>query len=228
MEEIKGAGELLRAENITKYYGKKLVLDGVSLSVVRGETVAVTGRSGAGKSTLLSILGTLDTPTDGSVFFEGNRLTRRTCRKYRRDSVGFVFQDSCLIDEYTAYENILSSVRLSRSREDPMKYLSLVGLEDKKNSYPEKLSGGEARRVSLARALAKRPKLLLLDEPTEGLDAVTGGEIMDLILRLCEADGIAVVMVTHNEGHAARMSRIMRIGNGKLSAAGERTREGVT
>ncbi len=223
MEEMKNASCLLAACDITKYYGKKRILDGISLSVSAGETVAITGRSGAGKSTLLSILGTLDAPTSGDIYFEGNKLARRQRRNYRRFSVGFVFQDSCLIDEFTAYENILSSVKLSRSREDPMKYLSMVGLADRKNAYTEKLSGGEARRVSLARALAKRPKLLLLDEPTEGLDAATGGDIMDLTLRLCACDTIAVVMVTHNEDHARRMSRIFDLEDGKL-----RAREAVT
>lgn len=219
MEKMKTEA-LLRVENLTKVYGKNRILDGLSFSVRQGETIAVTGKSGAGKSTLLSILGTLDRPTAGDLFFAGQRLTRRNSRAYRRDAVGFVFQDSCLVEEWTAYENVLSAVRLSGSKEDPMQYLSLVGLAEKGNLYPEKLSGGEARRVSVARALAKRPQLLLLDEPTEGLDGETGRAILELTLELCHSRGLTVLMVTHNEEHACRMSKRFHLADGKLTEGG--------
>lgn len=209
--------ELLRLENIVKVYGDVRVLDGVSLSLKRGERVAVIGRSGAGKSTLLNIAGALDTATSGSVIFGGRHVKGRRMRTYRRDSVGFVFQDGCLIHELTALENVQTSVRLSRSGADAAEYLALVGLSDKGGSYPDKLSGGEARRVSLARALAKKPALLLLDEPTEALDGDTGGEILDLICELSERDGISVLMVTHNVPFARRMDRVFRLEEGKLS-----------
>lgn len=221
MEKIAFTGsELLSAKKLTKYYGKKCILDNISFTANQGETVAITGKSGAGKSTLLSLLGTLDTPTSGEILFQGRRLNSRNSRSYRRDSVGFVFQDSCLIDEFTAYENVLSAIKLSKSGEDPLKYLELVGLSDKKTAYPEKLSGGEARRVSLARALAKRPKLLLLDEPTEGLDGETGLEIMNLTLELSRLQDITVIMVTHNEAHAGLMSRRLYLEGGRLTDGG--------
>lgn len=210
-------GELLRIENLIKVYGEKRVLDGLSFSVRQGETIAVTGKSGAGKSTLLAILGTLDRPTEGELFFKGKKLTRFACRRYRRDAVGFVFQDSCLVEEWTAYENVLSAVKISDSKEDPMKYLSMMGLADKRNAYPEKLSGGEARRVSVARALAKRPQILLLDEPTEGLDAETGRTILEQTLELCRLWDMAVVMVTHNGEHAGLMSKRFHLADGHLT-----------
>lgn len=209
--------EILRVEALTKYYKNKCVLNGISFSVNKGETLAITGRSGAGKSTLLGIIGALDKPNSGNVLFENKILRPRDFRKYRRDNVGFLFQDSSLVEEYTVYENVLAAIKLSKSDADALEYLRLVGLEDKKNVYPNKLSGGQCRLVALARALAKKPALLLLDEPTEGLDDITGAQIIDLMLELCARDGITVIMVTHNMSHAMRMQRRLRLEDGTVS-----------
>lgn len=208
--------EILRAEGLTKSYGRKLVLDGLSFSIRRGEKVAVIGRSGAGKTTLLGLLGGLEPKSAGKIFFNGKELTRRSLRNYRRRFVGFLFQNGCLIDEFTAAQNVEVSVRLSGSGADVNRYLSLVGLAEEKNAYPNYLSGGQCRRIALARALAKKPDLLLLDEPTEGLDDITGLEIMELVERLCAEYGITVVMVTHRLPFAKRMDRCLRLENGRL------------
>ncbi len=216
MEKMTGT-ELLRAEHLKKYYGRKLVLDDVSLAVRRGEKIAIVGRSGAGKTTLLGLLGGLEVKSGGSIRFDGRELTRRGLRKYRRDSVGFLFQNGCLVEEFTAFQNVAAAVRLSKSGADVTEYLSLVGLADKLDAYPNQLSGGQCRRVALARALAKRPALLLLDEPTEGLDDVTGLEIMELVERLCAQYGITMIMVTHHLPFARRMDRCLRLENGRLT-----------
>lgn len=209
--------EILKLENIVKHFGERRVLEGVNLSVRRGESVSVIGRSGAGKSTLLSIAGALEKPTSGSVVFCGREVKGPFMRRYRRDHVGFVFQDSSLIEELTAYENVAAAVKLSKSGADPKKYLEAVGLGDRGDAYPDRLSGGQRQRVSLARAMAKKPSLLLLDEPTEGLDGETGDAVMDLILEMCEKDAVTSLMVTHNIPYARRMNRVFLLEEGKLS-----------
>ena len=209
--------EILKLENIVKHFGDRRVLEGVSLSVKRGESVSVIGRSGAGKSTLLNIVGALEKPTSGSVAFCGREVKGSFMRRYRRDHVGFVFQESSLIEELTAYENVEAAIKLSKSGTDAARYLDMVGLGDRGNAYPDRLSGGQCRRVSLARAMAKKPSLLLLDEPTEGLDGETGDGIMDLVCEMCEKDGVTAVMVTHNIPYAYRMDKVFRLEDGKLS-----------
>ena len=208
---------ILKCENIRKSYGKREVLRGVSLEAFPGETIAITGKSGAGKTTLLSILGALEKADSGKVLFSGREITKRAMREYRRRNVGFLFQDSCLIGEYTAAENIRAAISLSESGTDAEEYLSLVGLAGRGKSYPAELSGGEGRRVSLARALAKKPRLLLLDEPTEGLDGETASEILTLTLSLCEKQGVTAITVTHDQNAAQRMGRVLRLENGILS-----------
>ena len=215
--------EILCAEKLSKDYNGKTVLKSVSLQVRRGQSIAVTGKSGAGKTTLLSILGGLERPSGGSVFLCGKKMCARNVRVLRRDYLGFVFQNSCLIEEFTVYENVASAIRLSDSDADASEYLSMVGLADKAGDYPSTLSGGEARRVSLARALAKKPAILLLDEPTEGLDRETAEEMMRLILSLCEREGTAVLMVTHQEEFAAMMEREYRLEGGLLLEKGAKT-----
>ena len=215
--------EILCAEKLSKDYNGKIVLKSVSLQVQRGQSIAVTGKSGAGKTTLLSILGGLERTSGGSVFLCGKKMCARNARALRRDYLGFVFQNSCLIEEFTVYENVASAIRLSDSDAEASEYLSMVGLADKAGYYPSTLSGGEARRVSLARALAKKPAILLLDEPTEGLDRETAEEMMRLILSLCEREGTAVLMVTHQEEFAAMMEREYRLEGGLLLEKGAKT-----
>jgi len=211
--------KILSCENITKSFEGKTVLFGVELSVSFGEKIAVCGKSGAGKTTLLSILGALEKADGGKVFFCGKEIKRRDMREYRRKNVGFLFQGSCLIDEYTAKQNVESAIRISRSGEDAVKYLEMVGLADKADAYPLKLSGGEGRRVALARALAKKPKLLLLDEPTEGLDRETALGIIELTEKLCKENNVTMIMVTHDKEIAGRMDRVLNLQNGCLTEA---------
>ena len=174
METMTDTTPVLRAENLIKRYGRHAVLNGVSLSVAAGETVAITGVSGAGKTTLLSILGTLERADGGAVYADGVRLGPRNSRRFRSRDVGFVFQDSCLIEELTAAENVRCAMRLAGRTGDPKDYLEPVGLRALADRYPNTLSGGEARRVSVARAIAKQPRILLLDEPTQGLPCLHG------------------------------------------------------
>jgi ABC-type lipoprotein export system ATPase subunit len=216
METITQPSPLLRAENLTKRYGRHTVLKGVSLSVAPGETVAVTGVSGAGKTTLLSVLGTLERADSGAVFFDGVRLGPRNSRLFRSRDVGFVFQDSCLIEELTAAENVRCAMRLAGRTGDPKTFLAPVGLAELADRYPNTLSGGEARRVSVARALSKQPRLLLLDEPTQGLDPDAAERFMTLLLSLAEERGISVVLVTHDRACAGRLSRRLRLVDGQL------------
>lgn len=215
MDKVKSTA-FLNVRGLTKYYGHKCVLKDVSFSINRGEKIAIVGRSGSGKTTLLGLIGGLINKTAGVIEIEGRELRRRHLRKYRRDYIGLLLQRGNLIEELTAADNVEVAIRLSRKKEDPGKWLSLVGLDDKADKYPFQLSGGERRRVALARALAKRPSLLLLDEPTEALDDVTGLEIIELVEQLSEREGITLLLVTHNTLFARRMDRCFRLEDGAL------------
>lgn len=216
MDKVKDVA-LLNVRGLAKYYGHKCVLKDVSFSINHGEKVAIVGRSGAGKTTLLGLIGGLISKSAGSIEIEGRELQRRHWRRYRRDYVGLLLQRGNLIEELTAAGNVEVAIRLSRKKEDSEKWLSLVGLADKADKYPFQLSGGERRRVALARALAKKPSLLLLDEPTEGLDDMTGLEIIELVERLSEKEGITLLLVTHNTLFAKRMDRCFRLEGGTLT-----------
>lgn len=211
------AVDVLSALNITKSYGAKKVLQGVSLQIHAGESIAILGESGCGKTTLLSILGGLFPQDGGQLVFRNQVLTTRQLRQYRAQHVGFLFQNSALIEELTVLENICAAITISRSTEEPMKYLQLVGLAELKNALPQQLSGGQAHRVALARALAKNPSVLLLDEPTESLDPKNGQQIMDLTLETCRQKQIAAVVVTHHKEHALQTDRCFVLRSGVLT-----------
>ena len=204
---------LLEVENVSKEYRipgqpRIRVLDGVSFSVDAGERVAITGRSGAGKTTLLNILGGLDTPTSGKV-----RCTR---------NVGFVFQSFRLMPELTVLENVLlpsmsgvKGSRVPRAAERAKMLLGKVGLTDRADHLPAELSGGEQQRVALARALMCEPDIIFADEPTGNLDAMTGADILDLLMGFGEKP-FALVMVTHSAEAAARCGRTLHLDHGRL------------
>lgn len=230
----KNVNELLRAENLTKsYYRKKLkipVLKGVNLSVQTGEFVAIIGQSGSGKSTLLHLLGTLDNPESGSVYFEDQRIDNLPVAKrdyLRNRSIGFIFQFYHLLPELTTLENVLSPLMI---REGIVSYffrrglyierakalLDKVGLSHRLKHKPCELSGGEMQRAAIARALISEPKILLADEPTGNLDAASAAEIMELLRRLNKEQKLTVVMVTHDNMIANTADRIVRMVDGVI------------
>ena len=225
-EEYKQAGKgkaILTAGNLVKTYGKgqSLVraLDGVSLEIREGELLAILGSSGSGKSTLLNMLGGMDQPASGSILFgqkELSGISDRELTNYRKRHVGFIFQNFNLIPELTALENVDLT---ADKTEDPLiaaHMLELVGLSEKKESYPSQMSGGQQQRVSIARALAKRPELMLCDEPTGALDSETGRQILIQLEELVRAHGKTVVIVTHTREVGRMADRTIVLRNGKI------------
>ena len=222
---------LLTAENVTRDYAAPeapalSVLKGVSLSLDAGETLAVLGPSGSGKSTLLNILGALDRPTAGEVVFDGralDALAERELAAVRNRDMGFVFQLHHLLPQCTALENVLVPAipaGVDGAVEDRAnRLLAAVGLEQRRSHFPAQLSGGERQRVAVARALINRPKLLLADEPTGSLDGRTAAELADMLLRVGDDEGVAMVAVTHADDFAARLQRVLRLCEGRLEEA---------
>lgn len=195
-------------------------VDGMSFSVNKGEFVVVVGASGAGKTTVLNILGGMDTATSGKVIVDGENITKYNTKKltlYRRDDVGFVFQFYNLIPNLTALENVELALQICKEPLDANEVLELVGLKDRKDNFPAQLSGGEQQRVSIARALAKNPKLLLCDEPTGALDYNTGKAILKLLQDTCRKQKMTVILITHNSAIAPMADRVIHIKNGKVS-----------
>ncbi|MCZ6479330.1 MAG: ABC transporter ATP-binding protein [candidate division NC10 bacterium] len=200
------------------------ILKGVNLSVRRGEFLAIAGPSGVGKSTLLHILGGLDRPTAGEVYYEGveiSRLPEGELAEFRNQTVGFVFQFHHLLPEFTALENtmmpaLIGRQPLVRAQEAAKGILQRVGLAERLAHRPGELSGGEQQRVAIARALALSPDVLLADEPTGNLDSKTGEAIFDLLRELNQEQGLTVVLVTHNEWFARRTDRLLRMADGQL------------
>ena len=215
---------LLHAQNILKSYGQLQVLKGVSLHLNKGEVVSLVGTSGAGKSTLLQILGTLDYPDSGSVYFGQHDIilfSERQKAQFRNESLGFVFQFHHLLPEFTALENVSMPAWIGRqSRLEVMQraseLLDRLGLGARKDHKPSQLSGGEQQRVSVARALINQPKLVLADEPTGNLDTQTSEELYELIFELAETTGVSFLIATHNLELAQKAHRSFRIKDGLL------------
>lgn len=195
-------------------------VDNISFEISKGEFVVVVGPSGAGKTTVLNILGGMDTATKGNVFVDGSNIAKYNSHQltaYRRDDIGFVFQFYNLVPNLTALENVELAMQICKNPLDAKKVLCEVGLEDRMGNFPAQLSGGEQQRVSIARALAKNPKLLLCDEPTGALDYQTGKAILKLLQDMCRERGMTVIVITHNSALTPMADRVIKIKNGKVS-----------
>ena len=215
----------VKLENITKIYHMGEVeiraVDGIDFSIQKGEFVVIVGPSGAGKTTVLNILGGMDTASGGRLTVDGQDITKYSERQltgYRRDDIGFVFQFYNLIPNLTALENVEMALQICRNPLDARAVLKEVGLEERMDNFPAQLSGGEQQRVSIARALAKNPKLLLCDEPTGALDYNTGKAILKLLQEMCREKGMTVIVITHNSALAPMADRLIKIKNGKVSS----------
>lgn len=213
---------LLQIDGLTKAYGPVAVLQGVSLSLDRGQTLALTGESGSGKSTLMHLAAALDAPDAGSIRIDGMEtggLDDAGRARLRRDQIGLVFQQFNLIPSLTVAQNIAFQARLT-GRHDAGQCAMLaerLGIAALVRRYPEELSGGQQQRVAIARALANRPALILADEPTGNLDEATGDAVLDLLLDLVRDTGAALMMVTHSTRLAARLDRRLHLSRGLLS-----------
>ena len=210
-------------ENVYKRYkmGEVTITaaDGVSFSIDEGEFAVVVGLSGAGKTTVLNILGGIDNCDEGRIVVGGkdiSRLTGKELASYRRYDIGFVFQFYNLIPNLTAKENVELATQICRDSIDAATALESVGLSERMNNFPSQLSGGEQQRVSIARALAKKPKLLRCDEPTGALDYNTGKTILKLLQNKCRSDGMTVVLITHNSAITPMANRVINMRSGKV------------
>ena len=195
-------------------------LRGVSLTVSEGEFLVLLGPSGSGKSTLLNILGGLDRPTAGSLSFRGTDLVvadEAALTRYRRDHVGFVFQFYNLVPSLTARENVALVTEIAADPMTPEDALARVGLADRMDHFPSQLSGGEQQRVAIARSIAKRPDVLLCDEPTGALDVETGALVLDVMQRLNEETGTAMVIITHNAVIGGMADRVITMRDGAIA-----------
>lgn len=193
-------------------------LDGMSFTIEQGELCVIVGHSGAGKTTLLNILGGMDTATSGLVSLDGRDITKLNSRQlteFRRNDVGFVFQFYNLIQNLTALENVELAAEICKDSLDAATVLGDVGLSERLNNFPGQLSGGEQQRVSIARAIAKNPKMILCDEPTGALDYNTGKAVLKLLQDICNSTGKTVVIITHNSALTQIANRVIRVRSGK-------------
>ena len=219
--------ELIRLKNVKKSYevGEKKfnALDEVTFSIPKGEFVVILGPSGAGKSTLLNLLGGMDTVTSGEIVVNNEVISNykdSELTKYRAENVGFIFQFYNILPTLTVYENVNLVNDIVKNGKDAKKILKSVGLEEHLDKFPNQLSGGEQQRVSIARAIAKDPSLILADEPTGALDSKTGVEVLKLLKKQCDANNgeNTVIIVTHNSLIAEIADRVIRLKNGKVEA----------
>lgn len=214
IKDVKKSYQVSKVENLE-------VLKGINLQINREEIVAIVGKSGAGKSTLLHLIGTLDTPDSGKIFFDGTdvySMKEKQLSKFRNSKIGFIFQFHHLLPEFSAIENIMIPSMVS-GKEDKNKAVELlkeVGLEDRKNHRPNELSGGEAQRIAIARALINSPDLILADEPTGNLDTHNADAVMNLIFKLRDKFKQTFIIVTHNEDFAMKCDRVIRMNDGMI------------
>ena len=217
---------ILQTTELKKYYGAKpnitRALDGVTLSIEKGEFVAIVGTSGSGKSTLLNMIGGLDVPTSGKVIVDGRELSTLKDEQltiFRRRKIGFIFQNYNLVPVLNVYENIVLPVELDGNKVDKKfmkEVVQMLGLEDKLNNMPNNLSGGQQQRVAIARALVSKPAIVLADEPTGNLDSKTSADVLELLKTTSQKFHQTLVMITHNNEIAQLADRIIRIEDGKI------------
>lgn len=217
--------KIVEFENVTRIYKagdyELKALNGVDLTLEEGKFVVVLGPSGAGKSTLLNMLGGLDSPTSGKITVDGrdiSTLTNNELADYRAETVGFVFQFYNLIPTLTVYENVSLIEEITSNPLDAKKILEEVGLANHLKKFPSELSGGEQQRVSIARAIAKNPKILLCDEPTGALDSETGILVLKLLLSMARNYGKTIVIVTHNQNIAKMADVVIKVKSGKIKS----------
>lgn len=213
---------MIKAENIEKFYGSKenrfQVLKGISITIEDGDFIVILGASGSGKSTLLNIISGLEKPDEGSIDFNGinlNVLSEEKLTEFRKNYVGFIFQQYYLLPNLDVDKNVKMGADLADNK-DYKEMIEAVGLGDKLHKYPHELSGGEQQRVSVARALAKRPEVLFLDEPTGALDEETGRQVLDYISALQEKYRFSVCMVTHNSNIAEMAKKVIKMNSGRI------------
>lgn len=211
--------------NVCKIYGSGeqeiRALDNITFDVEKGELCVIVGPSGAGKTTLLNILGGMDTATSGTVMLAGREISKlgdRELTDYRRTDVGFVFQFYNLVQNLTALENVELASEICKDSLDAAETLCRVGLEKRMQNFPAQLSGGEQQRVSIARALAKNPKIILCDEPTGALDYNTGKSVLKLLQDTCRSTGKTVIIITHNSALTQIADRVIRVKNGHATS----------
>ena len=210
-------------DNVCKYYQmgdtRIAASDHVSFSIEMGEFCVILGPSGAGKTTVLNMLGGMDTCDEGTILLDGERVSsfsQKRLTTYRRYDVGFVFQFYNLVQNLTARENVELAAEICRDPLDADTVLEEVGLSERRNNFPAQRSGGEQQRVSIARAIAKNPKILLCDEPTGALDYKTGKQVLSLLQDTCRQKGRTVIVITHNSALAAMADRVIRINSGRV------------
>ncbi|MEE0865228.1 MAG: ABC transporter ATP-binding protein [Clostridia bacterium] len=213
----------IELKNVDKIYQMGEIelkaLDKVTFEIEKGELVVILGQSGSGKSTCLNILGGMDNATSGNVIINGKDITKvkeKDLIRFRRNDIGFVFQFYNLVQNLTAVENIELGTQICKNPINAMEALKKVGLEDRIDNFPSQMSGGQQQRVSIARAIAKRPKILLCDEPTGALDYQTGKQVLELIEDTCRKDKITTIIITHNGAIAPMADRIIKFRNGRV------------
>ena len=211
---------MITAKNIKKKYNDQEVLRGIDLKIDKNEFVVILGASGSGKSTLLNILSGLEKSDLGEVVYDNESISdysEKQLTKFRKGKIGFVFQQYYLLNNLTVEQNVKVGANLADNKE----YVDIIkdlGLEDKLSKYPNELSGGEQQRVSIARALAKKPTVLFLDEPTGALDEETGRKILEYLLKLKDKSHFTMIMVTHNENIAELANKIIHVGSGRITS----------